>query len=364
MSHQLTRQEAQVVLQVRQFTSRLYRTFGEQSTKLIDFACRSSLISRSLIILVYLAFSAVLSRVPYIGRPLSFLYLSLISAYYCFEYRFISFYNLTSLRSRVEFLESRWVYFIGFGIPPTLLSSSAIIGNSTTLGLTIWSLLFPLFLLTAAYSDPLPYDPVKPAKSHDLPGQELSKGTSSFAAKNLNPEARLPEWFPIRIPVLTLAVLLDDLVTGFVSSFSRTYSAGPKKSAETYTGASTPYGTAAYGAANNSAYAARRDAFTSRTGGQPGQPLASQPLSAAHNAIANSVSGFARQADNYFGGAASGGSSGPKFGNTAPPPQNSSRPPRDTYGVGLAGGVATRREMPDGNSAGVQSRKRGGAKAD
>jgi hypothetical protein len=26
--------------------------------------------------------------------------------------------------------------------------------------------------------------------------------------------------------------------------------------------------------------------------------------------------------------------------------------------------VATRREMPDGNAAGVQSRKRGGAKAD
>lgn len=331
--------------------------------KLTRLLRRSSLISRSLIILVYLAFSAILSRIPFIGRPLSFLYLSLISAYYCFEYRFISHYNLTSLRSRVEFLESRWIYFIGFGIPPTLLSSSALIGNSTTLGLTVWSLLFPLFLLTAAYSDPLPYDPVKPAKSHDLPGQELSRGTSTFAAKHLNPEARLPEWFPIRLPVLTLAVILDDLVTGFVSSFSRTYSAGPKKSAETYTGASTPYGTAAYGSTNNSAYAARRDAFASRTGTQPGK-LASQPLSAAQNAVANSISGFARQADSYFGaGSASGGTGLAALGNNSPMSSSQNRD-RDAYGVGVAGGVATRREMPDGNAAGVQSRKRGGAKAD
>lgn len=269
------------------------------------------------------------------------------------------------MRSRVEFLESRWIYFIGFGIPPTLLSSSAIIGDSTTLGLTVWSLLFPLFLLTAAYSDPLPYDPTKPAKSHDLPGQELSKGTSAFAAKHLNPEARLPPWFPIRIPVLTLAVLLDDLVSGFVSSFSRTYSAGPKKSAETYTGASTPYGTAAYGSSNNSAYAARRDAFTSRTGAQPGK-LASQPLSAAQNAVANSISGFARQADSYFGGAGTSGgsaSSPSMFGNNSPSTHTQSRS-RDAYGIGVAGGVATRREVPDGSAGGVQSRKRGGAKAD
>lgn len=165
--------------------------------------------------------------------------------------------------------------------------------------------------------------------------------------------------------MLTLAVLLDDLVSGFVSSFSRTYSAGPKKSAETYTGASTPYGTAAYGAANNSAYAARRDAFASRTGSQPGK-LASQPLSAAQNAVANSISGFARQADNYFGGAASGGTPGSNFGNNTPSlgQQSGNRAPRDSYGVGLAGGVATRREMPDGSAGGVQSRKRGGAKAD
>jgi hypothetical protein len=214
-------------------------------------------------------------------------------------------------------------------------------------------LLFPLFLLTAAYSDPLPYDPVRPAKSHDLPGQELSKGTSAFAAKNLNPEARLPTWFPIRIPVLTLAVVLDDLVSGFTSSFSRSYSSstGPKKSAETYTGSSTPYGTAAYGNTSNSAYAARRDAFTSRTGAAPGK-MTSQPLSAAQNALANATSGFARQADSYFGNSSSA------------PSAPSSRPRDDAYGVGVAGGIATRREMPDAGMAGVQSRKRGGAKAD
>lgn len=248
-------------------------------------------------------------------------------------------------------------------MPPTLLSSTAIIGKSTTLSLTVWSLLFPLFLLTAAHSDPLPYDPTKPAKSHDLPGQELSKGTSNFAAKNLNPEARLPDWFPIRLPVLTLAVVLDDLVSGFLSSFSRTYSSGPKKSAETYTGSATPYGTAAYGNLNSSAYAARRDAYTSRTGTNPGGNFPSPSLSATQAAVANSISGFARQADNYFGGSSGAPASLGKINSGGRTSSEASRP-QDAYGIGKAAGVATRRELPDAGEGGVQSRKRGSAKAD
>ena len=327
--------------------------------------CRSSLLSRSLIILVYLFLSAVLSRIPIVGRVISFLYLSLISSYYCFEYRFLS-QSLSTLRSRVSFLETRWVYFLGFGIPPTLLSSSLF--KSATLNLAIWSLLFPLFLLMAASSDPLPYDPIKPAKSHDLPGQELSKGTTPFASLNLNPEARLPDAWPTRVPVLYLAVLLDDLVSGFLATFLRSSSSGPKKSAEGY-GGGTGGGT--YGSSSSSgydstnigpstAYAQRRDAYNlyrPSGGNQPvppppsslqagfGNVTSAPPLSSYTKPGGGGVgaSGFARQADSYF---------------ASTPSSPSKR--QDAYGVGKAGGVAVRRENLYGDAGGVQSRRRQG----
>ena len=227
----------------------------------------------------------------------------------------------------------------------------------------------------AAHSDPLPYDPTRPAKAHDLPGQESSdnRGTTKFAARNLNPEARLPEWWPNRIFVLYGAVLLDDLVSGFMRSFLR--SGGAKKSAEGYTGPSASgyggsgaggvqYGAAAYGGpggAANTAYAQRRDAFASRNPGGAtsnfGIPSGSTYSNAA-SAVANAAGGFARQADQYFGNLANGntGSGGAGSGGIYKPPAPK-RERSENYGVGLAGGVATRREGIE--ASGVSSRRRG-----
>lgn len=333
---------------------------------------RSSLLSRILVIAVYLVTSAVLSRIPFLGRPLSLLYLSLISSYYCFEYRFISSYSLHSLRSRVVYLESRWPYFIGFGLPSTILSSCLF--SSATLNLTIWSLLFPLYILMAAHSDPLPYDPTRPAKAHDLPGQESSdnRGTTKFASRNLNPEARLPEWWPNRIFALYGAVLLDDVVSGFMRSFLRSGGGGAKKSAEGYTGPSsssayggpgTQYGAATYAGgppslannSNNAAYAQRRDAFTSRNpAGNFGIPNGSTYSNAA-SAVANAAGGFARQADQYFGNLANGSTGAGAGGAYKPPAPKRER--SENYGIGMAAGVATRREGVD--ASGVSSRRRG-----
>ena len=304
---------------------------------------KSSFLARALVVGVYLVTCAALSSIPYLGKPLSFVYMSAVAAYYTFEYRFISFYGLHSLGERVRYLESRWPYFVGFGIPSTILSSW--LTSSQTLNLAIWSLTFPLFLLMAAHSDPLPFDPLKPAKSHDLPGQEISKGTTKFASTHLNPEASLPNWWPKRIPVLYLAVLLDDLVSGFVGSFMRSSSSsGPKKSAEGYGSSNSGYPSAvSAGHPQNDAYAARRDAYSrsNQPGFGIGNPAPPPPL--------NASSGFARQADTYFGNLASGKHHAP----SAP------QPPRpDSYGVGVAGGVAVRREMNGTDS--MQSRRRQG----
>jgi len=333
---------------------------------------QSSLISRSLIIAVYLLISAVISRIPFIGRPSSFLYVCIVSSYYCFEYRFISTEGLTTIRERVRFLESRWTYFIGFGVPSTILSSSLF--SSPTVNLAIWSLLFPLFLLMAAYSDPLPYDPAFPAKLHDLPGQEFAgsnknRGTTKFANENLNPDARLPDWWPVRIPVLYLAVLLDDLVSGFVGGLLRSSggSSGPKKSAEGYSGAGVSpanYGAAAYGyggpasAGGNSGpngqhYAQRRDAYNTSL---RNLAASAHPQQQATSSL---QSGFARQAESFFGNNSSASTfGGTKFGSSSNGMASSK--PKDGFGVGNAAGVSMRREdlgASTGNS-GVQSRRR------
>ncbi|KAI3951525.1 hypothetical protein MKX01_018641 [Papaver californicum] len=85
--------------------------------------------------------------IPYVGKTLSFLLLSWMYAYYCFEYK----WNLAevSLEKRLDFFESNWAFFAGFGSPcvlpifffPRLVSSGVL------------ATLFPLFVLTATGSE-------------------------------------------------------------------------------------------------------------------------------------------------------------------------------------------------------------------
>ncbi|XP_030469566.2 protein EI24 homolog [Syzygium oleosum] len=87
-----------------------------------------------------------LGFVPYIGKPLNFLLLSWMYAYYCFEYK----WNFTevSLDKRLDFFESNWAFFAGFGNPCVL----AIFFFSPLVGYGVMAILFPLFVLTATSS--------------------------------------------------------------------------------------------------------------------------------------------------------------------------------------------------------------------
>ncbi|GJX15819.1 ribonuclease H-like domain-containing protein [Tanacetum coccineum] len=87
------------------------------------------------------------SFVPYIGKALNFLLLSWMYAYYCFEYKW-NFSGL-SLQKRLEFFESNWAFFAGFGSPCVL----AIFFLSPLVSYGTMAVLFPLFVLTAAGSD-------------------------------------------------------------------------------------------------------------------------------------------------------------------------------------------------------------------
>ncbi|XP_057465975.1 protein EI24 homolog isoform X1 [Actinidia eriantha] len=85
--------------------------------------------------------------IPYVGKPLNFLLLSWMYAYYCFEYK----WNLSglSLDKRLDFFESNWAFFAGFGHPCVL----AAFFFSPLVSYGVMAILFPLFVLTAAGSD-------------------------------------------------------------------------------------------------------------------------------------------------------------------------------------------------------------------
>lgn len=89
----------------------------------------------------------VIGLIPYVGKPLNSLLISWMYAYYCFEYKW-NFSGL-SLDKRLDFFESNWAFFAGFGNPCVL----PLFFCSPLVSYGVMAILFPLFVLTAAGSD-------------------------------------------------------------------------------------------------------------------------------------------------------------------------------------------------------------------
>lgn len=62
----------------------------------------------------------MLRFIPYVGTALSFMYCCVANSYYVFESHWIK--SNWPLSERIEYLESRWSYFLGFGFPISLVS--------------------------------------------------------------------------------------------------------------------------------------------------------------------------------------------------------------------------------------------------
>ncbi|XP_028805051.1 protein EI24 homolog isoform X1 [Neltuma alba] len=84
--------------------------------------------------------------IPFIGKMLNFLLLSWMYAYYCFEYKWN--FNKVPLDKRLDYFQSSWAFFSGFGSPCVL----AIFFFSPLVSYGIMAILFPLFVLTATGS--------------------------------------------------------------------------------------------------------------------------------------------------------------------------------------------------------------------
>ncbi|KAL9229318.1 hypothetical protein vseg_004799 [Gypsophila vaccaria] len=104
--------------------------------------------SYSLLLLTFFLLEAyVAGFIPYFGTAIKFLLLCWMYGYYSFEYK----WNLSevTLDRRLDYFESNWAFFAGFGFPCAL----ALFSFPTLESSAVMATLFPLFVLTATGSD-------------------------------------------------------------------------------------------------------------------------------------------------------------------------------------------------------------------
>lgn len=86
--------------------------------------------------------------VPIVGPPFYFICLCWLNAVYCFDYKWGN--QKWSLHKKISYCETRWLYFIGFGLPITL----ATFFFEYIISYSLVSLLFPMFIPMAMYGSP------------------------------------------------------------------------------------------------------------------------------------------------------------------------------------------------------------------
>ncbi|CAF1057656.1 unnamed protein product [Didymodactylos carnosus] len=83
--------------------------------------------------------------IPYLNTVFGYGSLCLLYSFYAFEYSWI--YKGYPIRDRVKRIEQYWPYFIGFGLPLTLLSTQ--LSKSLIINECIFSLIFPFAIVAA-----------------------------------------------------------------------------------------------------------------------------------------------------------------------------------------------------------------------
>lgn len=163
---------------------------------------------RVILILNYTVFYVLLSRIPYLGRSLSFLFMCLVDGYYCFEQAWIS--RGWSLDRRMRYCEERWSYFVAFGLPSTAVS---FFHPSGLLNLMLFMLVFPFCTVLAMLADPQPRISASGAVATSSNG--FGPGGGSDWAN-----APLHRLIPSRLPIFWPTVKLHRLVLQFLPSLA------------------------------------------------------------------------------------------------------------------------------------------------
>ncbi|XP_055330949.1 etoposide-induced protein 2.4 homolog [Paramacrobiotus metropolitanus] len=87
--------------------------------------------------------------IPAMAQFLSIFHISLLNAFYAFEYKWL---NMGwEVNERLHYVESRWTYFMGFGLP---LALATFLADNYWIGGCIFSVLFPLLIVSANSASP------------------------------------------------------------------------------------------------------------------------------------------------------------------------------------------------------------------
>eukprot|EP00042_Codosiga_hollandica_P027833 m.141414 g.141414 ORF g.141414 m.141414 type:complete len:312 (+) comp52600_c0_seq2:271-1206(+) len=108
----------------------------------------ADVVKTTLLELLLLAQAWALMFIPTIGPIFSFVYTSWLCSLWCFEYAWVS--EGWDLKRRIEYFENKWAYFLGFGMPFTIVTSYF----SFMISSAVFALAFPWFIITAVAAKP------------------------------------------------------------------------------------------------------------------------------------------------------------------------------------------------------------------
>lgn len=99
--------------------------------------------------IIFLVQGKVFSMVPIkiLGSALNLLHQCLLHSLYSFEYKWFS--QGVSLHKRLDYIETNWPYFLGFGLPLAVITSMP---ESPILAGCVFSVVFPLFIVSGNQS--------------------------------------------------------------------------------------------------------------------------------------------------------------------------------------------------------------------